>query len=236
MEAPLGNHLTYEQTQGRRRRPVGPVQLSVPFNGSGELQGEDSGGPVEVTIQATNADGALADWLTDEWWAQLIVPWAERSVVLHVAATPAALLHPVVLHQLEMLRRVVPRWRLVGYVYRDDFAVPGDIELAARAAYDEIRIYDQARPGRAETARMGCGMPTEQVLGEIRREQVRLGTSSPVLVRLPALTTTVARTPRVFDTELRGTPGSGPPMARAEDSALVPRSARAAVSNRNVGG
>ena len=175
-----------EATRQTRRPPSDPVHLRVPVDSSGELAEDIPSGPIELTIEATNGEGEPAEWLDDGWWTAAIERWGDETVTVHVAPTPNALLHPVTLHQLEMLRRVAPRWRMVGHVFVEAVSSESEIRQIAASPYDQIRFLEGPR---SEAARSDRGLPrpsVEELLGRIRREEAELGVTRPVLVRLPS--------------------------------------------------
>ncbi len=176
-----------EAAQKERHAPREPVCLTASFDGSGDLGGAAPAGPKELTIEATNREGELAQWFDDYWWIDLIERWGFEQVTLHIAPTPGALTHPVVLHQMEMVRRVAPRWRIVGHAYRNDILSDETIESLASSPYHEARFIDQTRPDVPTPARGGSfDWAIEVLFGRIRREQTRIGAARPVLVRLPS--------------------------------------------------
>jgi hypothetical protein len=139
-----------------------------------------------VTIEATDSAGELAGWFDDYWWTDLIERWGDEAVTLHIAPTQGALLHPIVLHQMEMVSRVAARWRMVGHAYRSDVASDEVVELLASSPYHEVRFIDQPRP--EGSLRGGHGtqeLGVDEVFARVRREQISIGASRPVLVRLP---------------------------------------------------
>lgn len=176
-----------EETQKMRCPPGESVRITASFDSTGELEGEFPAGPKELTIEATNDEGELAVWFDDYWWTDLIERWGYDPVTLHLAATSAALTHPVVLHQMEMVCRVAPRWRMVGHAYRTDISSDDSIELLAASPYHEVRFIDEARPGGPALSSPGrVDLPIEELFGRIRTEQIRIGATRPVMVRLPS--------------------------------------------------
>ncbi len=173
-------------TQRHRRPPGSPVKRTVRFGGNGELGDEKLTAPFELILEVTGAEGELADWFGDEWWMALIERWGDDPITVQIAATHAALLHPVVLHELEMVFRVAPRWRMVGNVYPGDLLTSEDVELVARSPYHEVRFVDPAPPAGSQVDRTRHALPVEELFGRIRREQSRIGAARPILVRLPA--------------------------------------------------
>ena len=179
-------------TEGSRQAPSEPTRIVATFD-NGALGENIEPGPIVLTIEATNGDSGLAPWLDDIWWTEVIQRWADCHVTVCIAPTPGALLHPVVLHQVEMLRRVVPDWRIVGHAHVDDVASDHDAIRLATAAYHEVRLLDQPRPGMASSDRCTWKLTLEELFGRVRNEQSRLGVTLPVLVRLPATPPETAR-------------------------------------------
>jgi hypothetical protein len=176
------------EAQRRRLRPREPVCLEAKFDEDRVVDVDDDYKPDEVEVHATNEDGEVADWLTDHWWYQFLQPWAEVPVTVRIMPTPGGLLHPVVLSQMEMLRRVAPRWRLVAYAYPDELPTHEEAATLARSAYHEVRFYAQAR-STDETAHLAAeSRPIEQLFGDIRRIQGEAGVTQPILIRLATTT------------------------------------------------
>ena len=175
-----------QAAQTLRRAPGEPRRIQIRFNSEGRLDGGDVAAPFELTLEATNADGELATWFEDSWWTDVIERWGDDSITVHIAPSPAALLHMVVVHQLEMIRRVAPTWRIVGHVYRDDLVDDDAIERLVLSPYDEVRVLDKTRHNPAPSDRCSMDTPLNEIFGRLRREQARVGTARPILVRLPA--------------------------------------------------
>jgi len=171
--------------EGSRQAPREPTRIVATFD-NGALSEDIERGPIVLTIEATNSDSALAPWLDDIWWTEVIQRWADCHVTACIAPTPGALLHPVVLHQVEMLRRVLPDWRIVGHAYFDDVASDDDATRLAGSPYHEVRFIDQPRLRTPPSDRCTWKLTLEGLFGRIRNEQSRLGVSLPVFVRLPA--------------------------------------------------
>ena len=144
------------------------------------------GSPIDLAIEATDADGLLASWLDDEWWTDVIVRFGESPVTVRFSPAPHALLHPLILVQLEMLRQVVPDWRTVGYGYLDDVSTDADIETIARSWYHEIRFIDQCRNGVPRSDRCLPNRAMGELFRMIRHAQSRIEKTTPVLVRMPS--------------------------------------------------
>ena len=174
-----------DSIQSTRRGPSKPVYLHVKYDSNGNLGSEIPHGPIELTVEPTGPDGMPAEWFDDIWWTEVVQRWGDDPVTIQIAPTPIAVLHPVVLHHVEMLRRVSPRWRIVSYAYVDDICTDDDIETFTGSLFHEVRFISDPRPG-IETSDRFESMPLEQLFARIREAQTRRGTSSPILVRLPS--------------------------------------------------
>lgn len=171
------------QTSSQRRPPHQPVIVEVPFEGSDEIAVGLPAAPLQLNIMATDHTGETAPWFDDTWWTELIARYADDTLSIVMAATPSALLHPIVLHHLEMLFRVVPGWRIAGYAFVDDLQTNEEWEQAARSPYHELRIVDRLRnPALASRIEV---RPVEEVIGAIRAAQQRMSATRPVLTRMP---------------------------------------------------
>lgn len=186
----------------RRRAPGAPARVHLPFDAPVTVRDDSPIGPMELDIEATGPDGTFAAWLDDEWWAEAITHWAEDDVTVRIAPTPDALTHPILRHQLEMLRRVVPSWKLVAYSYRDDVDPESDIAEVATAPFHEIRFLDALRPDRPAGDRPAKVKPLPVLFSRIRSVQMERRVVTPILVRMPAATSfgSVAQTKKPFDT------------------------------------
>jgi len=161
-----------------------PGQLRAAFDGRGQLPRSAPTWPVELLVEPTGPDAAFADWLDDAWWTSLFEYFGDVPVTLRIAPTPDALLHPVLLYQLEMVRRVVPHWRIVGTAYVTDAATDEAIAQLAQSPYDEVRFMDGPRPGSGGAGQPEFCLPVEKLLERIRSEQRRLGTGRPAVMRV----------------------------------------------------
>ncbi len=174
------------QAAGRTRRPPGkPTCIRFAAMGKGELPTDAESGSLELMLEVTEPDGQLAVWFDDEWWAEVIARWANLPVTIHITATPSALLHPVTLHHLEMLQRVVPRWRKVGHAYPSEITSTDDVETLAKSLFDEVRFIDAPSPHTPPSDRRLPKPGIEELFGNIRRAQARLDKTRPILVRIP---------------------------------------------------
>lgn len=172
-------------TERRRRPPGDTTRLVVTFGGGGEIDCKNTDGPIELRVEPTDRDGHLAEWLDDTWWTKLIERWGDDAVTITIAPTRDALLHPVVLHHLEMLQRVVPAWRIVGHAYLDDAGGEQAIRQLAMSPYHEVRFVDRLRPGTQPLDRCVGAPGIGALFAAVREEQARVGARRPVLVRMP---------------------------------------------------
>jgi len=170
----------------QRRAPVSATHLVATYAHGARLPDNVAKGPLHLVVEATNADGNLAPWFHDDWFTELIGRFADDFVTLRIAPTPDALLHPCVWHQAEMVRRVLPHWRIIGTAYLSDIQTAEDVRAVAVSPYHEVRFFDQVRAGTYLHARMSPPMTVEELIGRIRREQSAQAGRTPVLVRLPA--------------------------------------------------
>ena len=180
---------TRTETSARRRSPRSHRSIVVPFEQGEDLLPTLHECPAEITIEATDAHAALALWLNDAWCLDILKRWADEPLAIHVAPTPGAVLHPVVLHLVEMVRRVAPRWRLVGHMHVEDVRTQGEIEKLASSMFHEVRFIDAARRDGMRDDRTnrtdGAVRPIAELLGLLRAEQIRFATTTPVWVRVP---------------------------------------------------
>lgn len=139
-----------------RIKPLKPQRIYFPADGLGECLEVEPAKPIELCIEATNADGELSPWLSDEWWIRTHMLCKDRNVTIVLLPTPGALLDCVVLHQLEMIRRIAPAWRILGYALSRDAQQQPAVERWTNTPYDEIRFCEdeiEKANGKAEFAR-----------------------------------------------------------------------------------
>jgi len=195
-------------TLARRRPPGGVHTLQVDLASEGRLPEMMETGRWEVHITATDSEVRLAPWLDEGWWADLIARAPEDHVTVRFApapesaATTGCLIHPIVLQHVRMLRRVVPRWRLVGCGHADEVRLDEEVRELAGSMYHEVRIQDRAG-SRADAEPCaggdkresktphdpGCAVSPrtcEQLFADVRRAQAELGVSTPILIRVPS--------------------------------------------------
>ena len=166
-------------TEQQRRKPETGRVLRIPYDADPEpLAGVDNS-ISELHIEATNGSSDLPFWLDDHFWMEAMRRWANDPLIVHIEPTRNALLHSVVLHQLYMLRRVAPRWRLIGHCYASDLATDTQQTAVAVSPYDELRIIDAIRPGRSAPAQKPNA---NQITERIRKTQEANQRSIPVLI------------------------------------------------------
>jgi len=140
--------------------------------------------PSELWLDATDADGEVASWFDDGWWTEVITRWGDAALTIHISPTPAALLHPVVLYGVEMVRRVAARWRIVGHAFAEEVCLDSTVEAIARSPYHEVRFIDTPRPDTPPAARIDPPFPVEELMSRVRREQMAARRTWPILVRV----------------------------------------------------
>ena len=174
------------EVEHSRQKPSEPAQVVAAFGAEGKLDLAPDATALTVTIECTNDAMEFASWLTDDWWTTLMHHWADRTITLHIAPTPTALLNPVLLYQLAMLRRVTPEWRIIGQAFVDDVITDEAVAELAKSPYHEVRFRDCPRVTAPPSDRSSWTPTIEDLFGRLRREQARLGRTMPILVRLPA--------------------------------------------------
>ena len=191
--------------QARRRRPGDALRLPANVPTEEEAQNQSAqdaipeAPPSELWLDATDADGEVASWFEDGWWTEVINRWGEDPLTIHISPTPAGLLHPVVLYGVEMVRRVAPRWRIVGHAFAEEVCLDTTVEAIARSPYHEVRFIDTPRPDTPPVARFDPPFPVEELMARVRREQLAARRTWPVLVRVASdarLSAATAVTPR----------------------------------------
>ncbi len=176
-------HADRHLTESRRVGPRRAVSVLVPHGSHGALGRSAAPEIDELVLEATGPGGQPADWLCDEWLVLAVQAWGEQPVTVRLLPSPDALLNPVTLHEFEMLRRIAPRWRLVGEAYLEDFTDEKAVEAAAHSPYHELRVVDAPRPDRDDPGH-GANWGIDRLFGLIRSIQQRGGATLPILVRL----------------------------------------------------
>lgn len=183
MEKPIAM-ASRERAAALRRAPGNPVHLVAGHYGNGAL-GDVSRTPTTITLFTTNDAGEPANWFNDVWWTDLIQVWGAEPLTLQIAPTPGAITNPVVLYFVEMVRRVVPRWRTLGFSFADGDWPESVIQQLARSFFDELRFIDSTGGVSANRPVGGAVRSAAELIGAIRFEQARFGVTQPALVRLP---------------------------------------------------
>jgi hypothetical protein len=178
-----------QETQHRRRPPGVPlrVQVELTHDGDGSLPAPEPSGPpappAELWLEATTPEGVLSPWLNDLWWSDVLQAWGDELLSVHILPTPTALLHPWLNSQLKMVRRVAPRWRLVGHAYAHECSQDTELEAIATSLYHEVRFIETAPPSGENGS---ADKPTvAELIRRVRDRQTELGIQQPVLVCLP---------------------------------------------------
>ena len=170
----------------RQRRPqFQPMRLYVPFAGRCDLGEGIASVPVEISLVLTDSSGALAPWFDDWWWTDVLQRWADNRLTFQFLPTPQALLHPVVLHHVEMVQRVAPLWRIIGQVYADEISTLETATAIGRTRYHEVHVLERDQDATKHLEEREH-LSVEELFGTIRREQLRIGAKQPILVRLPS--------------------------------------------------
>ena len=173
--------LIEDTRQAPGTRPI----VRVAARGMGQRGARNGEAPAELHLETTDETGEPADWFDDYWWMDTLERWQHNALAVHILPTPRALLHPVVIHQVEMLYRVAPKWRRVGHCYVDDVTSEEDIRLLAISSYDEIRVVDAFRPGTSRGEAELRDVKIERLIAQVMRAQSSLGATRPLLIRVP---------------------------------------------------
>ena len=169
----------------RRRRPAGIHVLEFLAMGDG-AHGPNTGPfPEELRLEATYENGQISSWFDDHWWLETLQRWKSRPLTIHILPSPEALLHPIVLHELEMVRRMGIAWKLIGHCYLSDIAHAQMIERAAVNQYDEIRMIDEDRASSESYDVRPAQLTTAELFEEIKTIQSMEKVSAPLMTRAP---------------------------------------------------
>ena len=166
-----------------RKRPAVPHQATFAADGDGKLGAQEDPRPTELLVEATDPTGQIADWLDDVWWMELLGRWKGRPLAIHILPSNAALLHPVVLHQVSMVKRVARGWRMVAHGYCCDVSGDPAVEALATSAYDEVRLVEGVRPNDDSRPSPAHVLRIEDLFSRVRRIQQSRGATRPVLMR-----------------------------------------------------
>jgi len=175
-------------TAARRRGPMLPARLTFPFSSPGIWPASIESEAVELVIEATDAEGHLADWLDGDWWMDAVERFTHCDTTVRILPTRGALLHPVLLHHVQMLRSTVPRWRLIGETDRHGITSEEDLRACAASGYHEIRFHERVESASVCSARTSSAPDIAALIGRIRRYQSDANLTTPVLVRLSSVT------------------------------------------------
>ncbi len=167
-----------------RRQPAVRPAVRVPFHEGGEVRPSQDMPPAVLSLETTDQCGLRASWMDDTWWLELVSEWSDDPLTVKIEATPDALLNPVTLYQLGMLRRVGVRWHLVGYVQVSDLAREEELIEIARSPYHEVRFIETITPLEVARGRTVGPWNVDEVFGRIRAAQQAANTRSPILVRV----------------------------------------------------
>jgi len=166
-----------------RKRPALSHRIVFPAAGDGDPGPENAPRPSELLVEPTNPDGEVADWFDDVWWVELLRRWGDHPLTIHVLPSEAALLHPVVFHQVSMVKRVAPRWRVIAYGYCCDISGQGAVEALATSAYDEVRMFEGPRPDAVGGPPPAHVLRIADLFRQVRQIQRGQGATRPILVR-----------------------------------------------------
>ena len=178
-------------TEVTRRKPRARPIVHVIATGMGDCGPPDGGVPGELHLEATDKNGEVAQWFDDHWWLEALGRWQDHPLAVHILPTPGALLHPDVMHHVEMLYRVALRWRRIGHCYLDDVVTDKDVRLLAISSYNEVRVIDSFRPDTGKSGAELRGVKVDRLVGRVMREQASAGATRPLLIRVPPAQTRV---------------------------------------------
>jgi hypothetical protein len=167
----------------RRQRPPQQQGIRIEAASDGSIGPTDAPTPTDLYIEATAPDGETAAWFDDWWWMECFSRWKNDRVIIHIQPTPAALLHPVVLHHVEMVRRIAPNWRVIGLCWLGELDLEASPEAIARSPYHEVRITDAPMPQGPNEANPNRPATVPDLVGAVRRAQKLIGRTLPVLTR-----------------------------------------------------
>lgn len=179
---------------GLRQGPRRARTIRIAALGDGSLPPNDDVKPTDVYIEATDPDGEISVWFDDWWWMECLSRWKDDVVTMHILPTPAALLHPVILHHVEMARRVAPQWRVVGHCWLEELDPDSASEAIARSPYHEIRVIEAPvpDPARKNPRRIAA---LQDLIRPVRQLQRESGRTLPILVRASVPVVPMSDTP-----------------------------------------
>ncbi|MCG3136448.1 MAG: hypothetical protein HJJLKODD_00281 [Phycisphaerae bacterium] len=166
----------------RRQGPITSQRIYFPALSQGGTIEIEAQRPIELGIEATDSQGEMVEWLTDEWWIEVQSVLRERKVTVVILPTPGALMDTVILHQLEMLRRIAHHWRLIGYAPVTAVEQMESLEAWLVSPYDEIRFSQE------ELARLnGSGERLISLIEQAQQSPATGGMNHTHLRIVPAL-------------------------------------------------
>ncbi len=178
--------ISWQQTRRdstrQRRGPKPGSRVTVAYSSDGKIP---SVAMSTLLIEATDHAGEVANWLDDAWWSRLFRQCASDPLTIEIAPTHGALLHPVVLHQLEMVRRIVANWRVIGEGYAGDFRTEDEIVQLVTGPYHELRLHDGGHPDTIDCDPPEFVMGVDDLIKLLRSQIDGTPFASPTLVRLP---------------------------------------------------
>lgn len=170
---------------GRRRRPTRANVRVFSAECDGSLGPETDPPPTDLRLDTTYPDGSIVAWFNDYWWIEVLRRWKDRPLTIHVLPTPDAVLHPAVLHELEMVRRLMSPWRLIGHCYVSDIGHPSILRRVAVNPYDEVRVIDSDRPSSDAFGTASAVLTIAEVFKRVHEIQRDEQTARPLLTRAP---------------------------------------------------
>lgn len=168
-----------------RRKPTAGSHVTVTLDSKGNIPSDASDATTTILIHATADDGEIADWLGDAWWSELFQRWAPDRLTVVIAATPGALLHPIVLHQLEMVRRVVGNWHIVGEGHVSDIKTDDEVDQLATGPFHELRFSDECRSDLEIESSRESRFAIDELFDRIRARAQLTPFAGPTLRRIP---------------------------------------------------
>lgn len=169
----------------RRRPPSGTKTIHIKADSDGDITDELGLYPTDIKLEATLEDGQIAQWFSDDWWIDMLQRFKDRSLSLHIMPTTDGLLHPIVLHELEMVRRLQTPWRLIGHCYLGDVGHSMLVSKVSLSPYDEIRVIPADRPESDRTVKREAQLTFEELAEQVRTVQIAEKTVYPLLTRAP---------------------------------------------------
>jgi hypothetical protein len=170
-----------------RQRPAARHARTFAALENGAHGSEEGPRPTELLLETTKPSGELADWLDDDWWLEAIRRWGDLALVVRILPSVAALLHPVVLHHVVMIRRVARKWRVVGYGYCGEIAGDTAVEALATSAYDEIHLVEGTRLPTGDSDPPKGSLQIDDLFKRVRQIQQSGGYARPVMVQATSL-------------------------------------------------